>query len=305
MDYNSLKLTELKELINREHFFNIMGKTLNKAKKAELVKYLNENQNTVKNIENVPKTQMEVSKEIVSYDPCPRKPLRIDNFKPNDHVLNQIRSELNESKSLDRMTHGHDNKHNKKTGEAAVSAQIEIVEIHDKKTGGAAVSAHGLSPELKEILDDNDPEDDRDDSDLSQEEEYNHDAKYEEKVAMYTRAFPDLKKVANGEYKSSKEKYYYVQDHMNKTQSQKNVMKWILTLANITERSEYINRYIKIKGLSRNIGKRQTELNDLITELKIKHYETVGHYLDQGPETRLAITLGEIFHETFENNYSH
>lgn len=266
-DYESLKVGELRKLItDKDDFKEKMGVTMTSASKLKLVNYLNGVFTEKPTLRKSP-SESDLSKFITnkSFDPQPPK---VDkHFVPDQVKLNKIRDELPQPKQ----------QHSDEVPDD-LAIDLDDEDVH----------------KLSNILSD---------EPIVEQPSYVYNEVAETKCKRYLELFKNLAPIMNSpDFKSSEEKLRYVQHYIDSTRMNANLTNWIFGATTYLERSQSVNKYIKLKGYTRQLAARKVELETYIEEIKIKYMDEIGEYLTMPVEARLALVFAEAAYAVHMQN---
>ena len=260
MEYSSFTVAQLKDKISDKDDFNtVMGCSLSSARKAKLVEYLNKKDGNTTSTTSLPKSPSEpdLSKYISNkpFDPTPPK---LDKtFVPDQVKLEKIRDTIPQppEPQLPQL-------------DQELTRDLDDDDVH--KLGNI------LSDEVTESVG------------------YTYDETCETKCKKYATLYPNIKPILSSpDFKSSEEKLKYIEQYLNSTRMNANITNYLFIGSTFIERNEAVNKYIKLKGYTKQLAMRRTELETYIEELKIKYMDEVGQYLDMPVEARIGLLFAE------------
>jgi hypothetical protein len=260
IDYNSWTVAQLKtEITDKEDFFLKSGCNLSSARKNKLVEYLNQKNGISPKIK---KSSSETDlTDLVRFKPQNPNPPKVDkNFIPDPSKLEKIRETIPPPELPVRDT-------------SFVTDQMK-----------ATLDEEDIN-KLSNILD---PTSET----VNLEYVYNENA--EVKCKKYCELYPQIKPILNSpDFKSSEEKLKYVEQYINSTRTNMNILDYLFIATTYVERNKQVNNYIKLRGYTGILNRRRSELESYIEELKIKYMDDYGEYLNMPVEARIALIFAE------------
>lgn len=294
--YEKKTVAELKNLISPTLYYEKTGERMSKAKKQELIYYLEkygEDGQSKKDVTTdksesssskddlyiqqlfeeqkkeklIKQTEPDLEKILTSKPQITKIP-KLEDFKPDETKLQQIREEIN----------------------LPEPEQENIIE--EKKIE--------ISEEEEQILDEDDKNqlrkiiDNSHDQNQEKKNNYKYNQLAENKMHRYCQLYPTLKPILSStDFKSSEEKLKYMEYIIDSTKFNCNITNLIFATTSYVERNDTINKYVKLRGYTKTLAQRKQELEQLIEELKIKYAEDVGEYLAWPAEARLALLFAQ------------
>lgn len=300
--YELLKCPELRMLINKNHFYTKKGVALNTATKKILVSYLDEHGETAKTINEseisppsgnihstseMPALQEAISRAsgtsakasipsrtIARRNSIPDlstilvnqrfdlQPPRIKDFKPNTAKLEKIRESLPKP-------------------ECEQEVQLDADETADLDDEDVEV--------LKGIVGD----------EVHEKPAYEVNEMAEFKIQAYVRLYPNLKPIVSSpDFASSQEKLAYLESYLNSSRFNVNLVNGIFGITTAIERNDFVGQYVKLRGYTKTLAQRRTELETMIEELKIKYMDEIGELLTLPIEARIALFFAQTALDT-------
>lgn len=259
MDYNACTIAQLKDKItDKDDFVAVMGISLSSARKAKLVEYFQKKDGVTPTSTSLTKSPSEPDlARYISNKPFDPTPPKLDkNFVPDSTKLEKIRESLPQPPE---PTHH--------VLDQELTRDLDDDDVH--KLGNI------LSDEVTEMG-------------------YIYDETSETKCKKYANLYPNIKPIlSSSDFKSSEEKLKYVEQYLNSTRMNANITNYLFIGSTMLERNESVNKYIKLKGYTKQLAQRRNELEMYIEELKIKYMDEVGQYLDMPVEARIGLLFAE------------
>ena len=260
MDYNTCTVAQLKDKItDKDDFLAVMGISMSSARKAKLVEYLNKRDGVTQPTQTLTKSPSEPDlARYISNKPFDPTPPKLDKtFVPDTTKLDKIRETLPqpEPTQLPQL-------------DQELTRDLDDDDVH----------------KLGNILSD----------EVTDSPSYTYDETCETKCKKYATLYPNIKPILSSpEFKSSEEKLKYVEQYLNSTRMNANITNYLFIGSTMLERNESVNKYIKLKGYTKQLAMRRNELETYIEELKIKYMDEVGQYLDMPVEARIGLLFAE------------
>lgn len=283
MSFDKCTVVELKKLISPKKYFKKTGDRISRAKKQNLIDYLNQNgEDKQEKSESESKSKSNIFDEKTSHDGYlnnlfdeksvekPKvvetcysevltnkqqvlKPPKLDNFQPDPDKLQKIREKLPPKEEAEPIELSEE------------KSLDEDDKDHLRKIIGCEIESNYEYHELSEI-----------------------------KMKKYVQIYPTLKPILSStDFKNSKEKLEYMEYMINSTKFNANITDLLFTTTSYIERNQFIGQYVNLRGYTKTLAQRKQEIELLIEELKIKHMEDVGEYLAWPVEARLALLLAQ------------
>lgn len=259
-DYKSWTVAQLKnEITDKDDFFLSAGCNLSSARKSKLIEYLEQKNGISKKIKRS-SSETNLS-DLVKFEPRNPNPPKVDkNFIPDPNKLEKIRESIPQPEPQVRDT-------------SMISEDLKVELDED--------DIHKLSNILDPQVEVARPD-------------YLYNETSEVKCKKYCELYPQLKPILNSpDFKSSEEKLKYVEQYINSTRTNMNILDYFFIGTTYVERNSTVNNYLKLKGYTALLNKRRNELESYIEELKIKYMDDYGEYLSMPVEARIALIFAE------------